>query len=333
MPGKTPFLLTYLLAAAAYASGPGNLPQPYRIVNDYFKLPEGRPWGQVASVDVAPNGHIWIFERCGGRACNDSTLDPIIEFDQSGKFIRSFGSGMFNSPHGITVDDEGNVWATDAEDGPGKRGHQVFKFTSDGRLLMTLGKAGVPGDGPDTFNRPSDVAIGKNGDIFVADGHGDNSNARIVKFDKNGKFIKAWGTKGTGPGQFDLPHALAFDTKGRLFVADRTNNRIQIFDQNGKFLAEWKQFGRPSGIYIDKRDNMYVGDSESNTPRNPGWKRGIYVGSAKTGKVTAFIPNPEPDPDPDHTNASASEGVAADEFGNVYGAEVQAKTLKKFVRN
>jgi sugar lactone lactonase YvrE len=316
------FLPACALAIAALASGPGNLPQPYRIVNDYFKLPAGRPWGQVASVDVAPNGHIWIFDRCGDRACNDSKLDPIIEFDQSGKY----------SPHGITVDDEGNVWVTDAEDGPGKKGHQVFKFTSDGKLLMTLGKAGVPGTGPDTFNRPSDVAIAKNGDIFVADGHGDNSNARIVKFDKTGKFIKAWGTKGTAPGQFDLPHALAFDSKGRLFVADRNNNRIQIFDQNGKFLAAWKQFGRPSGIYIDRKDNMYVGDSESNTPRNPGWKRGIYVGSAKTGKVTAFIPNPEPDPDPDHTNASAAEGVAADEQGNVYGAEVQAKTLKKYVR-
>jgi DNA-binding beta-propeller fold protein YncE len=219
---------------------------------------------------------------------------------------------------------------TDGEDGPGKKGHQVFKFNEDGKLLMTLGKAGVPGDGTDTFNRPCDVAVGKNGDIFVADGHGDNSNARIVKFTKEGKFIKTWGSKGSGPGQFDLPHALAFDSKGRLFVADRNNNRLEVFNQDGKFLFEWKQFSRPSGVFIDKYDNLYVADSESNTPRNPGWKRGMYIGSVKTGKVTAFIPDPESDPDPDKTNGSAAEQVAVDAAGNIYGAEVQGRALIKY---
>ena len=315
------------------ATGPDSLPNPYHIVNDWFKLPPGRPWGQVASVDVDPKGNIWIFERCGDRACNNRTEDPIFEFDPSGKLLKSFGSGMFLSPHGLTLDNEGNVWVTDAEDGPGAKGHQVFKFNQNGKLLMTLGKAGVPGNGPDTFNRPSDVGIGKNGDIFVADGHGDNSNARIVKFTKDGKFIKTWGTKGSGLGQFDLPHALAFDSKGRLYVADRNNSRIQIFTQDGKYITEWRQFGRPSGIFIDKQDILYVADSESNTPRNPGFKRGIYVGSAKTGKVTAFIPNPEPDPDPDHSNSSAAEGVAADASGTIYGAEVAGRALKKYVKN
>ncbi len=325
-----------LLASAGTVTGatgsPESLPNPYHLVPDYFKMPPGRQWGQVASVDVDPRGNIWIFERCGDKACNTSTEDSIFEFDQSGKCIKHFGSKMFFSPHGITVDDQGNVWVTDAEDGPGAKGHQVFKFNQDGKLLMTLGKAGVPGTTNDTFNRPSDVAIAKNGDIFVADGHGDASNARIVKFNKDGKFIKAWGTKGSAPGQFDLPHALAIDSKGRLFVADRNNNRIEIFTPDGKYITEWKQFGRPSGIFIDKRDNLYVSDSESNNPRNPGFKRGIYVGSAKDGKVAAFIPNNEPD-DPDHTNSSSAEGIAADAAGNIYGAEVAGRKLTKFVRN
>jgi sugar lactone lactonase YvrE len=142
------------------------------------------------------------------------------------------------------------------------------------------------------------VITGANGDIFVADGHGSNSNARIVKYTAQGKFIKEWGKKGTAPGDFDTPHALALDSKGRLFVADRNNNRIQIFDQDGKFLEEWKQFSRPSGVYIDAKDVIYVADSESNKSRNHGeWKRGIRIGNARDGKVTAFIPDSNPSVD------------------------------------
>jgi sugar lactone lactonase YvrE len=237
---------------------------------------------------------------------------------------------MILFPHGICVDKDGNVWITDGQGRDGK-GHQVFKFSPDGKLLMTLGKAGVAGDGPDTFNQPSDVIVAPNGDIFVADGHGGNSNARIVKFNKDGKFIKTWGKKGSGPGEFDTPHSLAFDSRGRLFVADRNNNRIQIFDQDGKFLDEWKQFSRPSGLYIDKNDVLYAADSESNAMRHPGWKRGMRVGSAKDGTVTAFIPDPEPDPD--HSGTSAAEGVVADARGNIYGAEVGPKGIKKYVKN
>ena len=128
-----------------------------------------------------------------------------------------------------------------------------------------------------------------NGDIFVADGHGDGTNARIVKFSKDGKFIKAWGKEGNGPGEFNVPHGLAFDSAGRLFVADRANNRIQIFDQDGKLLDTWKQFGRPSGITIDKNDMIYVADSQSGDKLNPGFKQGIRVGNVKDGKVTSFI--------------------------------------------
>jgi sugar lactone lactonase YvrE len=234
---------------------------------------------------------------------------------------------MFVYPHGISVDQDGNVWVTDAGSSDGK-GQQVFKFSPTGKVLMTLGKAGIAGDGPDTFNRPSAVAIAPNGDIFVADGHGGDSNARIVKFSKTGKFIKAWGKKGSAPGEFQTPHSLAFDSQGRLFVGDRENNRIQIFDQDGKFLEEWKQFGRPSGVYIDKNDVIYVTDGESNMTWNPGFKRGIRVGSAKEGSVTAFIPDPEPDPD--HTDYSWAEGVAADGKGNIYSAETVRRRVMKF---
>jgi sugar lactone lactonase YvrE len=303
-------------------------PNPYRTVEGWAKMPEGRTWGATSAVDVAPDGRsIWVAERCGANTCAGSALPAILLFDESGRLQRSFAAGVFVFPHGIHVDRGGNVWVTDARGRDGK-GHQVFKFSADGKLLLALGKAGVTGDGPDVFNQPSDVAVAANGDVFVADGHDENSNARIVKFSKDGKFIKTWGKRGTAAGEFDTPHGLAFDSRGRLFVADRGNNRIQIFDQDGKFLEEWKQFSRPSGIYIDKNDVIYVADSESNRKTNPGGKRGIRVGSAKDGKVTAFIPDPEPDPEKVVT--SGSEGVAADAQGNVYGAEVGPRALKRY---
>jgi DNA-binding beta-propeller fold protein YncE len=305
-------------------------PNPYQTVENWAKMPEERTWGSTSAVDIDPDGKsIWVAERCGSNSCVGSDLPVVLKFDPSGKLVASFGAGMFIFPHGIHVDRDGNVWVTDAQGKEGK-GHQVFKFSPDGKLLLTLGKAGVTGEGPDTFNQPSDVITAPNGDIFVADGHGRDSNARIVKFTKDGKFIKAWGKKGSAPGEFDTPHGLAMDSRGRLFVADRNNNRIQIFDQEGKFLEEWKQFSRLSGIYIDRNDILYGADSESNTKRNPGWKRGIRIGSAKDGKVTAFIP--DPNPDPDNSGTSAAEGVAADAQGNVYGAEVGPRALKKYVR-
>jgi sugar lactone lactonase YvrE len=213
----------------------------------------------------------------------------------------------------------------------GDKGQQVFKFSPDGEVLMTLGKAGVAGNGPDEFNAPSAVQVAPNGDIFVADGHGRETNARIVKFSSDGKFIKTWGKKGSAPGDFDIPHALAMDSQGRLFVADRQNNRIQIFDQDGKFLDQWTQFSRPSGLYLDKSDVIYVADSESESvsKNHDGWKRGIRIGSAKDGTVTAFIP----DPVEKATGTSAAEGVAADAMGNIYGAEVGPKRLMKYVKN
>ncbi len=213
-------------------------------------------------------------------ACDGSNLAPILKFDASGKLVKSFGEGMFLFPHGIHVDPDGNVWLTDGLGKDGK-GQQVFKFSPDGKVLMTLGKAGVAGNGPDEFNAPSAVLVAPNGDIFVADGHGRETNARIVKFSKDGKFIKTWGKKGSAPGEFDIPHALAMDSQGRLFVADRQNNRIQIFDQDGKFLDQWTQFSRPSGLYIDKNDVIYVAEFRNPNPS----PRITTAGSAASGSA------------------------------------------------
>ena len=168
------------------------------------------------------------------------------------------------------------------------------------------------------------MLVGPNGDIFVADGHGGDTNARIVKFDRNGKFIKTWGKKGSAPGEFDVPHNLAMDAAGRLVVADRLNSRIQIFDQDGKFLAEWRQFGRPSGLFIDKNDVIYVADSQSDEKTNPPFRQGIRIGSAKDGKVTAYIP--------ETTEPRALEGVAADDHGNVYAGYTNTLNFRRFVK-
>jgi streptogramin lyase len=297
-----------------------NLPNPYKEVVNWAQLPDGMKFGQVISVAPDAHGNMWVFHR--------GTV-PLLEFDPSGKLIFSWGEGMFVQPHGLYIDRDGNIWLTDGRAKDGK-GEQVFKITPQGKILMTLGKAGVAGTTPDTFNAPSAVLVAPDGNIFVADGHGQATNARVVKFSKDGTFIKTWGTKGSGPGQFDIPHTIAMDSQGRIFVGDRNNNRIQIFDQDGKYITEWKQFGRPSCIYITKDDTMYVVDSESTTARNPGVKRGIRIGSAKDGKVVAMIPDKEPDQDT--ATILGVEGVTADAQGSVYGADVGRMRLLKYVK-
>ena len=315
-----------------------DLPNPW--VGHVLPLPDGREWGSTAGVDVDPtNGTVWVIDRCGSNTCVGSDLDPILQYDASGKFLKSFGKGMFAFPHGIHVDLDGNVWATDPlpPDGRGAGGNvgqQVTKFSPAGEVLMQLGTKTVTGRGTNTFSSPSDVVVGRNGDIFVADGHAVGTNERIVKFDRNGQYIKEWGVPGFGPcgtNQFSTLHALEIDSKGRLFVGDRDNNRIQIFDQEGNFLECWYQFGRPSGIHIDANDTIYVADSESMTdapdyggPPSP-YRRRIRVGSAKDGSVTYFIPDPNPT-----GGSSAAEGVAATDDGIIFGAEVGPRQVVRY---
>ncbi len=303
------------------------LPNPNPVVTKAWgPLPDGRTWGSTAGVDIGPDGHVWAYDRCGTNTCAESKVDPILKFDRNtGKVLTRFGGGMIVFPHGLHIDREGNVWIADGQNNKaGTMGHQVIKFSPDGRVLMRLGKAGVRGSGADGLNEPNDVITAPNGDIFVADGHSGqsdnpppNSTGRIVKFTKDGTYVKEWGKIGTGPGEFRTPHALAFDSRGRLFVADRGNHRIQIFDQDGKFLAEWKQFSRVSGLFIDRNDNLYAIDSESSKERHPNWSTGVRIGSTKEDKVLAFIPPHKTD----NPWGAAGEGVAVDPDGNVYAAE------------
>ena len=301
-------------------------PNPYRAIHEWAKLPEGRNWGSTAGIDIGPGGvHIWAIDRCGENSCSDSNLDPILKFDQSGNVVTTFGAGLFNFPHGIHVDDEGNVWITDAQ-GPDEnipeshgKGHTVVKFSPLGEVLMTMGTPGVAGKGAYSFDEPCDVVTGPNGEIFIADGHfgqypnaPPDTTARIIKYSKDGEFIKAWGKFGSAPGEFRTPHALAMDPQGRLVVGDRGNNRIQMFDLEGNFIKEWTNFSRPSGLHFGPNGLIYVADSESN--RLPwghwGWEVGIRVGNLNTGSVVALIGGSNP------------EGVAVDAAGNVYGAVV-----------
>ena len=195
---------------------------------------------------------------------------------------------------------------------------------------MTLGTPGVAGGGQDHFNAPADVVVADNGDIFVADGHGNDTNNRVVKFSSNGSFIKAWGQSGYAPGEFRTLHAIALGSRGRIFVGDRSNNRIQIFDQDGEFLAQWTQFGRPSGVFFDENDRIYVADSESDDVQNPGWEMGIRIGDAETGWVSDFILYQWGDPR--EVAGNGAEFVAVDRHGNMYGGEPRPRRLQKYIR-
>ena len=333
--------ITTLIAATfattlAYAQleNPNVTPNPYTTVSGVWaKLPNGREWGSTSTVFYAGDNKLWAAERCGanGNCLETPDIDPVFLIDaKTGKITKSFGKGQIVWPHGIFVDQEGNVWIADARgDEERKKGHQVHKFSPDGKLLMSLGKAGVTGNDEYTFDQPCDVLVAPNGDIFIADGHSADGNNRIVKYDKNGKFLMQFGTTGGEDGELRVPHALAMDSNGRLFVADRANSRLQIFDQNGQHIDTWTQFGRPSGLYIDKNDILYSADSESNTGprRNPGWYRGIRIGSVETGFVHAFIPDPNSGA---ARGTSVAEGVTADDDGNVYGAEVAQRMLRRY---
>jgi sugar lactone lactonase YvrE len=305
------------------------LPNPYRRDANWAKLPAGMKWGAVIGAEPGPDGNIYVVHRCFENSCAGRSEPPIFKFNPGGQVVKSWGVGAFIFPHGFHVDAHGNVWVTDAQGKEGK-GHQAFKYSADGALLMTIGTAGVEGDGAQKrLNQPTDIVTAPNGDIFITEGHtiGGPVN-RVSKWSKDGGFIKAWGRTGAAPGEFNAPHTIALDSRGRLFVGDRSNNRIQIFDQNGTFLDEWTQFGRPSGITITRDDTIYVADSESWGPDEPGWKKGIRIGSAKDGSVKYFIEDIESTTD-DHSGA---EGVGVDRDGNVYGSVVRRMMLEKHVR-
>lgn len=331
-----------LLSGTAVELAAQQYPNPFRMVEGWAQLPEGRNPGAIGGVIVDPDGkHLWAVVRCDagpdkfGYECLDSDLDAVVQFSlETGETVNSFGGGMFIWPHGIDVDPDGNVWVTDAANSSrvpeGERGHRVVKFSREGEVLMILGTSGVAGSGPDHFSSPADVVVADDGSVFVADGHYRNGNNRVVKFASDGTFVKSWGKTGYGPGEFHVLHALAIDSRGRLFVADRENNRIQIFDQEGEHLATWTQFGRPSGISFDGHGKIYVADSESDDVQNPGWEMGLRIGDADSGWVHYFVRFPWGDPR--RTRGAGAEFVAADDDGNLYAGEPFRRLLQKYVR-
>lgn len=341
-------------AAHAGQQPVNNLPNPYETQRNFGTLPDGRIWGSVSAVHIDNDGiHVWAGDRCGTNSCATSDVDPMVKLDPNGRVVASFGGGRMIWPHGIDVDSQGNIWVADArlanetelEQNPNaaNRGSAVLKFSPGGELLMTLGTPGEMGDPPSRFTQPNDVIVAPNGNIYVAETHGaqfqsepgPDSKSRISIFAPDGTFIKTFGEWGLEDGQFRSPHSLAFDSQGRLFVADRGNNRIQIFTQDGEHLDTWYQFSRISGLFIDRSNDMlYAIDSESDPNYNPGgWRKGLRVGNARNGQVLYFIP--------EHVSERSSgmggtgsmgEGVTVDRNGVVYAGEVgPVKGMTRFV--
>lgn len=318
---------------------------PYHAVHGWERLPEGRTLGVVSGVYPDPDGqHLWMLDRCGANECAGSPLDPILKFDLAGNLVDSFGAGLFAFPHGFFLDHEGFLWVTEgAPDGDPRGveglklglGHQVVKLNRKGEVVMTLGEAGVHGDGARHFNGPSAVVVTPEGDIWVADGHRGGNN-RIVKFAPDGTFLLevggGVGSESREPAGFNDPHALALDSRGRLYVADRGNSRIQVFSSGGELLAIWTQFGKPSTVFVDRNDVLYAGDGLSGVDRGPGWRsnfgweRGIRIGDTATGWVTAFIPDTE------EVIGAGIEFLGVDLAGNIYAGEVARQRLVQYRR-
>ena len=332
-------------AAGNPITGEG-IPNPTStVIENWGDLPEGREWGSTAGIDIDPHdGQVWAYERCGAGnfgggvaiTCDSNPVDPIFKFDRNtGEVLANFGGGIMVTPHGIHLDADGNVWVTDfAGNEAGTKGHQVHKFSPTGELLLSLGTAGQAGSGPNQLNQPNDVITGPDGSIYVSDGHGGQgmttrramaagleagATARILKFSADGTFIKEWGQIGTLHGEFRTPHALAFDSQGRLFVADRGNHRIEIFDQDGEYLESRYSYGRISGLFITGDDMLYAIDSESSMTSHQNWKNGVRIGHVDEDRITGYIPPFDAETRP--YQGAAGEGVAVDADGNVFAAE------------
>ena len=331
--------LQLLISALIFPVAVSAQENPYQVIYDWGELPGGRPMGVVTGVQPDPDGqHIWVLERCGANQCAGSALHPLHKLDLEGNTVMSIGAGLFAWPHGFDMDQDGNFWITEgAPDGDARgragmelgMGHQVIKINQEGEVLMRLGQAGVAGDDAVRFNGPAAVLVAPNGEVWVADGHRGGNN-RVMKFSPDGELLLQIGggvnDSSRESGRFNDPHDLKMDSQGRLFVADRGNNRIQIFSQEGQLLDIWTQYGRPSGIWIDRNDRIYVADGMSGEQWNRGWQRGIRIGDAKTGYVTEFIPDYEV------PTGSGIEFLASDAEGNIYAGQVGRQRFEKYTR-
>ena len=339
-------LLTATSSGRLYAQT--STTNPYRVALGWEKLPEGRTLGIMSGAFPDPDGrHLWLLDRCGGNQCADSDLDPILKFNLDGNLVESFGAGLFAFPHGFYLDHEGFLWVTEGGSHGDARatlgeslrlGHQVLKLNQRGEVLMRLGEAGVWGDGPAHFNGPSAVAVASNGDIWIADGHRGGNN-RIVKFASDGTFLLevggGVGSESREPGRFSDPHDLKLDSRNRVYVADRGNSRIQVFDPDGSLLYIWTQYGKPSGLFIDRNDILYAADGLSGTLRtgapdpwrsNFGWEKGIRIGDLKEEQawVVHFVPQHDADIGP------GLEFLGVDFTGNIYAGEINRERLVRY---
>ena len=291
-------LIVFFAAASIFhARAEESIPKlNYEAVPDFFQLPAGEHFVEVAGVAVNSKGHIYVFHR--GK-------HPLMEFDASGKFVRSIADDLFVAAHTVRVDSEDNIWTTDVG------AHVVLKMSPDGRVLLSLGRMRIPGDDVGHFNQPTDVAFDREGDIYVADGEG---NSRVLKFNKFGNPVLGWGMKGSGPGQFDLPHSIAIDGD-LVYVGDRENARIQIFDLNGRYLREWK-LGHPFGLFITPDHFIYMSDAIA----------GRILKINQEGKAVGVLDGPPPDKgrhfDP--------HSLAVDKDNSLFTAEVLPWRAQKF---
>lgn len=289
------------IAAAAMLAPSADRPAaapPYKLVSDWPRLPDNIKLGQVTAAAADSADRLHIFHR--GK-------QPIVVLDADGKYLRSWGDGLIKTAHGLRIDGDGNVWVTDLGH------HQVLKFDPRGKLLLTLGKKDEPGESKDQFNKPADVAFGPAGEVFVADGYG---NARVVKFSRDGKYLKEWGKKGKGEGEFNLPHAICIDGQGRVYVGDRENNRVQVFDLEGKFLAQWKDTGAPFGLFLTRDRHMLLADGRAHVAKvlDLEGKTVSRWGEKGGGPGQFTLPH----------------GICVDSRGAVYVTEVNGQRVQKF---
>jgi DNA-binding beta-propeller fold protein YncE len=282
--------------------------------------PPSASWAAVPGVAVDEDDGVWVFTRAN---------PPVRRYDSRGKYLGGWGDEHIRTAHHLRIDPDGNIWLTDIEL------HVVLKFTKEGKLLQTLGTSGKPGNDSKHFNKPTDVAVSPTGDIFVSDGYG---NQRVVHFDREGKFIKAWGSLGTGPGQFAVPHSIALDSVGRIYVGDRENARVQVFNQEGRFLSQWKHLVIPWGLWITKSDEVWVCGS---TPMPTGKDGKINVAPPRDQVFMKFntagtllqlwtIPKGA-DGKEQPGELNWLHALALDSAGNIYTGEINGKRSQKFL--
>jgi DNA-binding beta-propeller fold protein YncE len=286
----------FCLAARAQSGWPR---LSYEVDRNWPQLPAGWTFEETPGVAVDAREHVFVFHR---------GPHPLLEFDRDGKLARHWGDGVWVRPHGLKFDPDGNLWAADDQ------GHIVVKLDAQGRVRMVLGRKNTKGETKDLFNRPTDIAFGPNGDFYVSDGYG---NSRVVKFNKEGQFITAWGKKGAGEGEFNLPHAIAVDRRGRVYVGDRENFRMQVFDADGKFITQWKHVGSPWGIAIAKDESIFMCDGHNNRILKLNQKGEVQGVLAGPGKLPGQL--------------DYSHHIAVGPSGSIYVAEIKNWRVQKFV--